>query len=208
MGEDKEKELHASEEAVNEEKELETKVTKEKTKKKKKEKPEDKLIEIEEKLEEFKEKYFRNLADMENYKKRMNEDLSRERKYAGYSLASKLIDSLEIFNQALNMETNDPNLKNFLYGFKMIDDMILNAMKEEGVTIIETKAGDEFDPTKQAAMDKEYDPEKAEHTVLRVVKKGYMFKDRILRPSAVIINIKPEENIKETEENSEENNQD
>ena len=208
MVEEKEKELHVSEEALIEEKETVTKATKEKPKKKKKEKPEDKLIEIEEKLEEFKEKYFRTLADMENYKKRMNEDLKREKKYAGYSLASKLIDSLEIFNQALNMETNDPNLKNFLYGFKMIDDMILNAMKEEGVTIIETKAGDEFDPTLSAAMDKEYDAEKPVHTVLRVVKKGYMFKDRILRPSAVIINIKPEEDNIETEENSEENNQD
>ena len=206
MVEDKEKEVLASDEEVKPEEVKQEQKETSKSKKKKKEKPEDKLREIEEKLEEFKEKYFRNLADMENYKKRMNEDLKRERKYAGFSLSNKLIDSLEIFNQALNMETNDPNLKNFLYGFKMIDDMILNALKEEGVSIIETKPGDEFDPTKQEAMDKEYDPEKPLHTVLRVVKKGYMFKDRILRPSSVIINIKPEEE-NETEEVSEENNQ-
>jgi molecular chaperone GrpE len=197
MGEDKEKEILAEETAnINEEQE-----TKEKAKKKKKEKPEDKIAEIEEKLEEFKDKYFRTLADMENYKKRMNADLARERKYAGFSLANKLIDSIVIFNQALNMETNDPNLKNFLYGFKMIDDMIYNALKDEGVSEIETKIGDEFDPTKQEAMDKEYDPEKPLNTVLKVVKKGYMFKDRILRPSMVIINIEPEN---QTEEKSEE----
>ena len=194
MGEDKEKDVVASEEELNqEEAKTEERENKDKNKKKKKEKPEDKLHEIEEKLEEFKEKYFRNLADMENFKKRMNEDLKRERKYAGFSLANKLIDSIEIFNQALNMETNDPNLKNFLYGFRMIDDMIFNALKEEGVSIIETKVGDQFDPTKQEAMDKEYDSEKEEHTVLKVVKKGYMFKDRILRPSMVVINIKPKE---------------
>ena len=206
MVDDKEKEVLASEKEVKQEDELSAKQENEKPKKKKKEKPEDKLREIEEKLEEFKEKYFRNLADMENYKKRMNEDLKRERKYAGFSLSNKLIDSIEIFNQALNMETNDPNLKNFLYGFKMIDDMIFNALKEEGVSIIETKEGDEFDPTKQDAMDKEFNPEKPLNTVLKVVKKGYMFKDRILRPSSVIINIKPEEE-NETEEVSEENNQ-
>lgn len=210
MGDDLEKDVAASEEEViQEEVKSEEKENKEKNKKKKKEKPEDKLHEIEEKLEEFKEKYFRNLADMENFKKRMNEDLKRERKYAGFSLANKLIDSIEIFNQALNMETNDPNLKNFLYGFRMIDDMIFNAMKEEGVSIIETKVGDHFDPTKQEAMDKEYNPEKEEHTILRVVKKGYMFKDRILRPSMVVINIKPEEeNSSDSSDESEtENNQ-
>ena len=216
MGEDKEKDVVASEEETvqeeantKEETNAKDKDNKEKSKKKKKDKPEDKLQEIEEKLEEFKEKYFRNLADMENFKKRMNEDLKKERKYAGFSLANKLIDSIEIFNQALNMETNDPNLKNFLYGFRMIDDMIFNALKEEGVSIIETKVGDHFDPTKQEAMDKEYDPEQEEHTVLRVVKKGYMFKDRILRPSMVVINIKPEEenNSDSAEESDQENNQ-
>jgi len=200
MGEDKEKEFSANEELETEQVQDDAPELKEKTKKKKKEKPEDKLRELEEKLEEFKEKYLRSLAEMENFKKRMNEDLKRERKYAGFSLANKLIDSIVIFNQALNMETNDPNLKNFLYGFRMIDDMIYNSLKEEGVSIIDTKVGDEFDPSKQEAMDKEYDPEFKEHTVLKVVKKGYVFKDRILRPSMVVINIKPEEEETESEE--------
>jgi molecular chaperone GrpE len=202
MGEEKEKVSSASETK-------EATETKEKLKKKKKQKPEDVILEIQEELAEIKDKYFRSLAETENFKKRLNEDLKKERKYAGYSLANKLIDSIEIFNQALNMETNDPNLKNFLYGFKMIDDMIFNAMKEEGVEIIDTQVGAEFDPTKQEAMDKEHDPEKPLNTVLKVVKKGYLFKDRILRPSLVVINIKPEEEnkeviIEETEKGKEE----
>ncbi|XMB72580.1 nucleotide exchange factor GrpE [Mycoplasmatota bacterium WC30] len=201
MGEDKEKVVSATEETVVSDK-------KEKVKKKKKDKPEDVILEIQEELAEIKDKYFRTLAETENFKKRINEDLKRERKYAGFSLANKLIDSIEVFNQALNMETNDPNLKNFLYGFRMIDDMILNALKEEGVSIIDTKVGDEFDPSKQQAMDKEYDSEKPENTVLKVVKKGYLFKDRILRPSTVIINIKPEEEIKNIEESNEEKGKD
>lgn len=204
MGEDKEKELRADEELETEQVLDDAPESKEKTKKKKKEKPEDRLHEVEEKLEEFKEKYLRSLAEMENFKKRMNEDLKRERKYAGFSLANKLIDSIVIFNQALNMDTNDPNLKNFLYGFRMIDDMIYNALKEEGVSMIDTKIGDVFDPSKQEAMDKDYDSEKPEHTVLKVVKKGYVFKDRILRPSMVVINIKPEEEETDSDENIEE----
>ncbi|MBI9008800.1 MAG: nucleotide exchange factor GrpE [Tenericutes bacterium] len=208
MSEEKEKVTKASE--TEEPKEaMDSKESKEKAKKKKKSKPEDQILEIQEELAELKDKYFRSLAETENFKKRLNEDLKRERKYAGYTLANSLIDSIEIFNQALNMETNDPNLKNFLYGFKMIDDMIFNAMKEEGVSVIDTKVGATFDPTKQEAMDKEYDPEKPLNTVLKVVKKGYLFKDRILRPSMVVINIKKEtENneiiIEETEEGKEE----
>jgi molecular chaperone GrpE len=46
-------------------------------------------------------------------------------------------------------------------------------------------------------MDKEYDETKPLNTVLKVVKKGYLFKDRILRPSSVVINIKPEPENKE-----------
>ncbi|OQX93868.1 MAG: nucleotide exchange factor GrpE [Tenericutes bacterium 4572_104] len=204
LGAEETKEAPEKKEEIKKEKEVkEENTSKTKTKKsKKKKKPtsEELLLEIQDELEELKEKYFRTLAEMENYKKRVNEDLKRERKYAGFSLASRLIDSIEIFNQALNMETDDKNLQNFLYGFKMIDEMIFNAMKDEGVSVIDTKVGDTFDPTKQEAVDIEYDPEKPENTVLQVRKKGYLFKDRILRPSMVVINIKPKEEEKESEE--------
>jgi molecular chaperone GrpE len=181
---------------------------KEKQKKKKKTKVEDQLDTIQEELTTVKDKYYRALAEMENYKKRTQEDLKRERKYAAQSLADKLIDSIEVFDQALNMETEDKNLKNFLYGFKMIKDMMFNALKDEGVMLIESKVGDSFDPTIHEAMDKEYDPEKEVNTILRIVKKGYKFKDRVLRPSMVIINIKPEEAEQNPEsENIEESNQ-
>lgn len=208
LGAEETKEAPEKKEEIKKEKEVkEENTSKTKTKKsKKKKKPtsEELLLEIQDELEELKEKYFRTLAEMENYKKRVNEDLKRERKYAGFSLASRLIDSIEIFNQALNMETDDKNLQNFLYGFKMIDEMIFNAMKDEGVSVIDTKVGDTFDPTKQEAVDIEYDPEKPENTVLQVRKKGYLFKDRILRPSMVVINIKPKEEEKESEEETKE----
>jgi molecular chaperone GrpE len=189
---EEEKELTTQEENLNEETSKE-----EKQKKKKKNKVEDQLETIQEELNQVKDKYYRALAEMENYKKRMSEDIKRERKYAGLSMADKLIDSIEVFDQALNMETEDRNLKNFLYGFKMIKDMMFNALKDEGVMIIESQVGDDFNPNIHEAMDKEYNPEQKENTVLRIVKKGYKFKDRVLRPTMVIINIKPEETASE-----------
>ena len=187
-------------------KEQDEKTKDDKVKKKKKNKVEDQLENLEEELKSFKDKYFRALAEMENFKKRMSEDLKRERKYAGMSLADKLIDSLEVFDQALNMQTEDKNLQNFLYGFKMIKDMMFNALKDEGVMIIESKVGDDFDPNIHEAMDKEFNPEFEENKIIKIVKKGYKYKDRVLRPTMVIINIKPEveNNVENDEEKIEE----
>ncbi len=187
-------------------KEQEERTKDDKMKKKKKNKVEDQLEILEEELKSFKDKYFRALAEMENFKKRMTEDLKRERKYAGMSLADKLIDSLEVFDQALNMQTEDKNLQNFLYGFKMIKDMMFNALKDEGVMIIESKVGDDFDPNIHEAMDKEFNPEFEENKIIKIVKKGYKYKDRVLRPTMVIINIKPEveNNVENDEEKIEE----
>jgi molecular chaperone GrpE len=175
----------------------------------------DKLETIEQELNQLKEKYFRTLADTENTKKRLNTELKKERKYGSMSLADRLIDTLEVFDQALSVETDDKNLKNFLYGFKMIKDMIFQALQDEGVNVIECKKGDTFDPNVHEAVDKTHDPDLETNTIVKVVKKGYKFKDRLLRPVMVIANIveedTPEEEqdevtSSESDENKNENN--
>lgn len=201
---DVEKELVVEE--LEENKVQEDATKEEKSKKKKKIKVEEQLEILEEELISVKDKYYRSLAEMENYKKRMSEDLKKERKYASMTLADKLIDSFEVFDQALNMETEDNNLKNFLYGFNMIKEMMFQALKDEGIMLIESKVGDDFDPLIHEAMDKGFNPDFKEHAILKVVKKGYKFKDRVLRPTMVIINILPEETAeqKTNNENNEE----
>ena len=207
---DLEKELFdKAEEAEKETENLdEKKETKKEKKKAKKTKVELQLETIQEELESFKDKYYRNLAEMENYKKRTTNELIKERKYASQSLADKLIDSLEVFTQALNTKTDDKQMQNFLYGFKMIRDMIFNALKDEGVSEIETKVGDDFNPNIHEAMDTEFDPDKPLHSILSVKKTGYKYKDRVLRPAFVIINMKDEEEIENIEEKNIENGED
>jgi molecular chaperone GrpE len=170
---------------------------KSKKKKSKKTKVELELEEVEAELKKVNDQYMRLLAEMDNYKKRTANEMLKERKYASQSLADKLIDSIEVFSQALNTKTDDKQMQNFLYGFKMIKDMIFNALKDEGVSEIETKVGDEFDPTIHEAMDTEFNPEKPEHSILKIKKTGYKFKDRVLRPAFVIINMKPNEDIED-----------
>jgi len=176
-----------------------------KHKKKKKDSLEEKLEIIEEELQNVKDKYLRALAEMDNVKKRVNEDLKRERTYSSYTLSDKLIDSLEIFDQALNVQTDDPNFKNFLYGFKMIKDMIYSALEQEGVTQINTLEGETFDPVTEHAVDTTWDVTLPENTIVKVVKKGYKFKDRLLRPAMVVINMKPKSEEPENLENYNDN---
>jgi len=153
---------------------------------------EERLQIIQEELENVKDKYLRALAEMENYKKRNAEELKRDRKYASQPIADKLIDPLEIFEQALNIQTEDPNFKNFLYGFKMIKDMIYNVLLEDGVNKITIHPGIQFDPNTMHAIETRNDPEQKDNVVLQVSKNGYMYKERLLRPAMVIINKLPE----------------
>ena len=82
--------------------------------------------------------YLRVLADYENFKKRTNEERIKERKYVYQSLFEKLINVIDIFDKAVNMQTDDEKLKNFLMGFKMINDNLKQILEAEGVKKIIT----------------------------------------------------------------------
>lgn len=151
---------------------------------------------LEKELAELKDKYLRMLAETDNFKKRNAEELRREKQYASMPVCDKMIDAVDTFELALAVKTEDPNFKNFLYGFRMIKDLIYNVLVAEGVTQIPLKEGDTFDPNVAHAIDTSHDPDLPEHVVLKVVKNGYRYKERLLRPAMVTINVKP---VKEPE---------
>jgi molecular chaperone GrpE len=153
----------------------------------------DQLALIEQELKEVKDKYLRALAEMENFKKRNAEELAREKKYAAMPVCDKLIDAIDVFDQAINIKVEQPEMQNFLYGFKMIKEMLFNVLLDEGVKPIDVQIGDVFDPTIAHAIETTSDPEKNDNVVVKIVKKGYKFKDRILRATMVVTNVKPVE---------------
>jgi molecular chaperone GrpE len=143
-------------------------------------------------LESAKDKYFRALAEMDNFKKRATEEGKRDRKYASQDVCDKLIDPIDILDAALKMQTEDANLRNFLYGFKMIRDMLFKVIEDEGVKQIALKLGDKFDPSTQQAIESHHSLSVPDQAVVKIVKFGYSYKDRLLRPAMVEINIHPE----------------
>lgn len=148
-------------------------------------------------LEETKDKYFRALAELENMKKRMTEEMKKERKYASFDVSDRMIEPIDIFTQALQTKTEDPTLKNFLYGFNMIKDMVYKVLEDEGVKLVPIKVGDSFDPLTQHAIESEYHADIADQSILRIVKNGYYYKDRLLRPVMVVINVHPKAEVLE-----------
>lgn len=171
----------------------------------------EKLSELEEENKKLKDTYLRTLAETENFKKRIDDERIRERKYSSQRLLEKLVSFTDIFDKACNAKYDDPMMQNFLLGFKMISDNIQNILSEEGVKKI--KIEKMFDPKFMQAMEVDYDPEKEENEVLQVLKEGYMYKDRVLVYALVKVNKKPinkeepkEANNESSEETTSEDN--
>lgn len=158
---------------------------------------------LKQELAETKDKYLRMLAETENFRKRNMDEVKREKKYASQDVCDKMIEGIDLFDAALKTETTEPALKNFLFGFKMIKDMLFQVLKDEGVTPISLNVGDPFDAITMHAVDTLHDPLQPDNTVIKVIKQGYMYKDRLLRAAMVITNVipKPETpNIEATKE--------
>ena len=153
---------------------------------------------LENDLKSANEKYLMTLAETENFRKRIEEEKIRDRKYASQRLLEKLVNSIDIFDKACNMQTDNDVLKNFLIGFQMIFNQIQNTLEEEGVKKIKTNTL--FDPRYHHAMETDYDETKEEGAILAVLKDGYMYKDRVLVAALVKVNKKPEQ--KDNEDSS------
>ena len=154
--------------------------------------------EIIEENKKLKDQYLRVLADAENFKRRIDEERIRERKYGSQRVMEKLVSVVDVFDQAVNMKTEDEKLKNFLAGFVMVNNSLKQILEEEGVKPIKA-INEPFDPKYHHAMETGWDETKADNIVTEELQRGYLFKDRILRASLVKVNKKPE-----TKENKQE----
>ena len=171
----------------------------EKTDKKKEKKKSEKQKLFEEiealKLENLRlnEKSLRAIAETENFKKRMIQERDNERKYSNQYLIEELLPALDQLNLIVNLNVEDPTLKNYLIGFKMINDQIFNILEKDGLKQIVTK-DQKFDPKYHYASEKQSDKTKEEQIILATTQTGYMYKERIIRPAMVIVNEWSDEN--------------
>ena len=135
------------------------------------------------------EKVLRLMAEMQNIKRRNDEEISRLCKYDGEKLILKLLPIVDNFERAISLDDRDlsDEVSKFLSGFKMIYTNLVSILQELEVKEIECK-GLEFDPNKMEAVLTESDKSLPSNVVLEVLQKGYTYKDKVIRVAMVKVN--------------------
>ena len=166
--------------------------------------PEDKINELEDKLA-------RMLAEMENQRRRFEKEREEAFEYGGFSFAREalnLIDNLERSKQVLENDEklkNTEALKKILEHLEIIKKDLISTFTKNNIKPIEC-LNKKLDPNFHQAMMEIEDDQKEPGTIVQEIQKGFMIKDRLLRPSLVGVSKKTEnkhEKNKENEENSE-----
>lgn len=147
------------------------------------------LLDAQNKINDLKNTILRNQAELQNYKRRKEEEISRMLKYSEEDIVKDFLPIIDNLERAIKMDDNDlsDEVSKFLEGFKIIYTNTINLLEKYEVKEIQAE-GVEFDPTYHHAVLTEHDENKPEGVVLEVLQKGYMYKDRVIRPSMVKVN--------------------
>lgn len=159
---------------------------KEKTKKGKKDKMQEELTKLNAKIKELEEKNLREKAELINYRKRKEEEVIRMMKYCNEELIKEILPTLDNFERAIDMddENLDDEVSKFLAGVKMIYANLINVLEKFEVKAIDGK-NKPFDPTYHNAVMTDKVEGMEPGMVIEVLQKGYMLKDKVIRPAMV-----------------------
>ena len=163
--------------------------------------PEEKILELEDKL-------VRTFAEMENQRRRFEKEREDAFNYGGFAFAKEtlnLIDNLERSKLILENDEvlkNSDVLKKTLEHFDIINKDMVSILLKNGISPIDT-IGKKLDPNLHQAMLEIDDDQKEPGTIVQEIQKGFMMKDRLLRPSLVGVSKKSENNEAKSEENKE-----
>ena len=163
--------------------------------------PEEKIIELEDKV-------VRAFAEMENQRRRFEKEKEDAFSYGGFAFAKEtlnLIDNLERSKKILESDEalkNTEALKKTLEHFDIINKDMTSILSKNGITPI-FSIGKKLDPNLHQAMMEIEDDQKESGTIIQEIQKGFMMKDRLLRPSLVGVSKKTEKNDDKNEENKE-----
>ncbi|WP_121611687.1 nucleotide exchange factor GrpE [Mesobacillus foraminis] len=145
------------------------------------------IAQLEAKLEEAENRYLRLQADFDNFRRRSRLDLESSAKYRAQSLISDLLPAIDNFDRALKMGADNEHAQSLLQGMEMVYRSLLDALKKEGAEPIEA-VGKEFDPNLHQAVMQDNNENFGSNIVVEEFQKGYILKDRVIRPSMVKVN--------------------
>ena len=158
---------------------------------------------FEDKLKVVQEKLLRTMAEMENQRRRFEKEKKEAFEFGGFNFAGESLSLLDNIDRAIISFKNDENLKNnkdlnkIIDGIEIVKQDLVSIFKKNGITPIEC-VNKKFDPNFHQAMLEIEDNTKEAGTVIQEIQKGFMMKDRLLRPSFVGVTKKREENVENT----------
>jgi molecular chaperone GrpE len=144
-------------------------------------------VELEAKLEEAENRILRMQADFENSRRRARLDLEATEKYKSQGLITELLPAIDNFERALKMDADNDQAKSLLQGMEMVYRSLIDTLKKEGAEQIEA-VGKEFDPHLHQAIMQVEDENFGSNIVVEEFQKGYILKDRVIRPAMVKVN--------------------
>jgi molecular chaperone GrpE len=134
-------------------------------------------------LAEMEDKFLRLNAELQNIQRRQATERQNLQRYRSQDLATKILPALDNVERALALPEMDDAVRK---GLEMIQESLVNALKEEGVTVIETDGA--FDPNFHMAVQTvPVEEGKESDTIAQVLQKGYQLHERNLRPAMVVV---------------------
>jgi molecular chaperone GrpE len=144
---------------------------------------EDDLAQLREERDKFLDLLQRTQADFENYQKRNRRELELERQYAFAPLVRDLLPAIDNLERALSSVKEETPLSQ---GIRLVHAQLLETLRRHHIQAIDA-LDKPFDPHLHQAVMQQPAPDKPPNTVLQVLEPGYLYHDRVLRPSKVIV---------------------
>lgn len=154
--------------------------------KQKLEEKEDKIEELNKKMNEYEELLKRKMADFENYKKRMKNELENKESYANQKLVEDILPIVDNFEKAIESAESNSDFDALFDGIKLIEKQFKQVLNKYNVDPIES-IGQEFDPNLHDALMIEETGDYDVDTVIKEWQKGYMMGEKVLRHAQVVV---------------------
>ncbi|HSE83177.1 MAG TPA: nucleotide exchange factor GrpE [Thermodesulfobacteriota bacterium] len=154
--------------------------------------PQMKLLqsEIEQRKKEYHElydKYVRLIADFDNYKKRVAKEKADIMAYGNEELIKEILGVVDNLERAIKHSGSAEDVGSIVEGVRLVHRMFLNSLEKFGVKAINISKGDRFDPRYHQAVEHVVSNEITPGLIISEILKGYTLKDKLLRPSVVVV---------------------
>ena len=137
-------------------------------------------------LDRQRDQTLRDRADLENTRKRLQREKEDAVKYANSNLLERLLPVVDNFEMGMMMARQAPGAEAVVMGMTMVQKQLESFLSENGMQTIDA-VGQKFDPNLHEALGEEANAEVPEGQVIRVQRKGYKLRDRLLRPASVFV---------------------